>query len=65
MRKLFVRAGSIVLAMAATASAQTPAGGEFRVNTYTTSSQWYARPAMEPGLGQPEQFEVVDQEGAQ
>ena len=39
---------SIVLAFAASASAQVPAGPEFRVNTYTTGSQYVARPAMEP-----------------
>jgi S-layer family protein len=38
----------VCLAFAATASAQTPAGGEFRINTYTTGTQTIARPAMEP-----------------
>ena len=34
--------------MAASASAQTPAGGEFLVNAYTTSDQFRARSAMAP-----------------
>ena len=37
---------SLLLGVAAV-SAQTPAGGEFRVNTYTTERQYDARPAME------------------
>ena len=43
-----IRTAVVVLAVAATASAQTPAGGEFRVNTYTTGRQDIARAAMEP-----------------
>ena len=35
MTKRVVRTGAMVLAFAAAASAQTPAGPDFRVNTYT------------------------------
>jgi hypothetical protein len=45
--KALVGALSVSLVLAAAASAQTPAGGEFRVNTYTTGAQLYGRPAME------------------
>jgi hypothetical protein len=41
------RAGSLSLLLIGVASAQTP-GGEFRVNTYTTSSQSGSSLAMEP-----------------
>jgi hypothetical protein len=36
------------LVLAAWASAQAPAGGEFRVNTYTTGRQTHAHSAMQP-----------------
>src|SRR5688572_5414417 len=36
------------LALTVAASAQIPAGGEFRVNTFTTGAQIQARAAMEP-----------------
>ena len=48
MTKDAIRTATVFLAFAASASAQTPAGGEFRVNSYTTNRQWQARPAMEP-----------------
>jgi hypothetical protein len=48
MTKQGVGACSVCLALTATASAQTPAGGQFLVNTYTTERQILARPAMEP-----------------
>src|SRR5687768_13869952 len=37
-----------LLGLTVGASAQTPARGEFRVNTYTTGNQGGARAAMEP-----------------
>ncbi len=40
-------AGAILVSVGA-ASAQTPAGGEFLVNTYTTGNQFIVRSAMEP-----------------
>ena len=43
-----IRTAIVFLAFAAAASAQTFAGGEFRVNTYTTNYQDSARAAMEP-----------------
>jgi hypothetical protein len=46
--KHVVGACSISLVLTAAASPQTPAGGEFRINTYTTGGQAKARPAMEP-----------------
>ncbi len=48
MTKPLFRAGLVSLVMVAPAMAQTPAGGEFRVNTYTTNRQTAARAAMEP-----------------
>jgi hypothetical protein len=48
MLKPLVRVGAVVLAMAATASAQVPAGAEFRVNDYTTGDQFRPRAAMAP-----------------
>ena len=48
MMKQVVGACAVSLALTAVASAQTPAGGEFRVNTYTTGHQAAARLAMEP-----------------
>jgi hypothetical protein len=49
MTKGAVRISTLLLAVsAAAASAQTTAGGEFRVNTYTTGAQADARAAMEP-----------------
>jgi hypothetical protein len=48
MTKQLVAACSVSLILAAAASAQTPAGGEFRVNTYTTGRQSYARAATAP-----------------
>ena len=48
MTKRVVGACSVSLALTAATAAQTPAGGEFRVNTYTTSNQGVARPGMEP-----------------
>ena len=48
MMKGALRTAIVLLPLAATASAQTPAGGEFRVNTYTTGDQILVRPAMEP-----------------
>ena len=48
MRRHVVAACSVSLAFAAVASAQVPAGPEFRVNTYTTGDQGFPRPAMEP-----------------
>jgi hypothetical protein len=46
--KEVVVACSVSLFLTAAASAQTPAGGEFRVNSFVTGRQVYARPAMEP-----------------
>ena len=43
-----IRTAIVFLVFAAVASAQTRAGGEFRVNTYTTDRQMYAKAAMEP-----------------
>ena len=43
-----VRTCAVFLAFAATSSAQTPAGGEFRVNTETIGRQFRPRLAMEP-----------------
>jgi hypothetical protein len=43
-----VPAVAAILAYSIAASAQTPAGPEFRINTYTTGHQMIARPAMEP-----------------
>ncbi len=48
MLKQAVGACAVALALASGASAQVPAGGEFRINTYTTGNQFLARPAMEP-----------------
>ena len=49
MTKDAIRTATVLLlAFAAAASAQTPAGGEVLVNTYTTGSQRRARVAMEP-----------------
>jgi hypothetical protein len=48
MVNVAIRTAIVLLACAAAASAQTPAGGEFRVNTYTTGRQASARVAMEP-----------------
>jgi hypothetical protein len=48
MTKHVAGAFSVSLALTAAATAQTPAGGEFRVNTYTTNRQATARVAMEP-----------------
>ena len=48
MVKQVVGACSVVLALTVAASAQTCAGGEFRINTYTTGYQGFARAAMEP-----------------
>lgn len=45
--KQIVGAFSVSLVLAPGASAQTPAGGEFRVNAYTTGSPSVARPATE------------------
>jgi hypothetical protein len=46
--KRLVCACAVSLAVAAAARAQTPAGDDFRVNTYTTEQQFISRPAMEP-----------------
>jgi hypothetical protein len=46
--KQLAGACSVSLVLTAAAWAQTPAGGEFRVNTYITGRQLAARPAMEP-----------------
>jgi hypothetical protein len=46
--KALVGALSVALVLTAAASAQTPAGGEFQVNTYTTGQQDVGRVAMEP-----------------
>ncbi len=48
MSRSAIRTAIVVLAFATAASAQAPAGGEFRVNTYTSSAQLGARVAMEP-----------------
>jgi len=48
MMKPLVGALSVSLVLTAAASAQTPAGGEFQVNTYTYDRQYFARPAMGP-----------------
>ena len=48
MTKHVVRTGAIILAFAAAARAQAPAGPDFRVNTYTTSRQVTPRLAIEP-----------------
>jgi hypothetical protein len=48
MMKDAIRTAIVFVALTAAASAQTPAGGEFLVNTYTSGSQLDARPAMEP-----------------
>ena len=48
MVKQVVGACSVVLALTVAASAQTRAGGEFRINTYTTGYQAFGRAAMEP-----------------
>jgi hypothetical protein len=48
MMKGTVRTAILFLACAAVASAQTPAGGDFRINTYTIGRQDAGRPAMEP-----------------
>jgi hypothetical protein len=47
MKRIF-GAWTVCLILASAASAQTPAGGEFRVNTYTTNGQVLAGLAMEP-----------------
>src|SRR5687767_417858 len=41
-------AWSVWLTLTSVASAQTPAGGEFRVNTYTSYAQFWPRLAAEP-----------------
>ena len=64
MKQLFC-AGSASLLLAAVASAQTPAGGEFRVNTYTTSYQSYSRPAMELDGDFVVVWESLTQDGSQ
>ena len=46
MMKDAVRTALVVLACEATASAQTPAGQEFRINSYTTGLQAWGSPAM-------------------
>ncbi len=51
MTKRVVAACSVALALAAAASAQTPAGPEFRVNTYTTGRQGFARAGDGAGRG--------------
>jgi S-layer family protein len=48
MMKAAIRTATLLLAFAAAASAQTPAGGEFRVNTNPTSGYAVPRSAMEP-----------------
>jgi S-layer family protein len=48
MMKLVAGACSVVLTLTTAVSAQTPAGPEFRVNTFTPGSQAVGRPAMEP-----------------
>ncbi len=48
MTKHAVLLGAVFLAFAAKSPAQTPAGGEFRVSTYTAGDQSLARVAMEP-----------------
>ncbi len=47
MMKQLLVACSVSLSLTAAASAQVPAGGEFRVNSYTTGRQSDARPGME------------------
>ena len=47
MVKQSVAAGALLLVLAAAAAGQTPAGGEFRVNTYTTGDQLAPRAAMD------------------
>ena len=44
----FLLPGAMVLAFMAVAEAQTPVGGAFQVNTYTTNRQQTAHVAMEP-----------------
>ena len=44
MTKDAIRTATVFLAFAASASAQTPAGGEFRVNSYTTNRQMQRAP---------------------
>ena len=41
--------GVACLGLALSAQAQTPAGGEFVINTYTTGDQSYAAVAAAPG----------------
>jgi len=48
MKKPILGACSVSLALAVAAPAQTPAGGEFRINTYTTHRQAFGRSATEP-----------------
>jgi hypothetical protein len=48
MMKLGIHTAIVLSACTAAASAQTPVGGEFRVNTHTTGRQAYAHVAMEP-----------------
>ena len=44
-----IRAGVASVALsAAVASAQVPAGPEFRINTFTGNRQLFAQPGMEP-----------------
>ena len=45
--KRLAMAASIVCSVARFASAQVPAGGDFRVNTYTTGTQWGSRVAAD------------------
>jgi hypothetical protein len=49
MVKHVVGTCAVSLVLTAAASAQTPVGTEFRVNTFTTGHQAFARPAMGPG----------------
>ncbi len=48
MTKIAFGVAVAILVSAGAVSAQTPAGGEFRVNTYTTGSQFRFGPAMGP-----------------
>ncbi len=54
----------VLLAVASAASAQTPAGGDFQVNAYTTGIQFLARPSMEPDGDFVAAWTSYDQDGS-
>ena len=64
MKAILLQAVALPALAAAIASAQVPAGGDFRVNTYTPGNQSVPRPGMEPNGGFIVVWESIAQDGS-